>query len=175
MEKLIESVLFRSRWLLAVFYLGLLVSLIVLMIKFFQKLFDILMVSFEATIMDIELQILSLIDMTLLANLLVMIMFAGYQHFVSVLVDEESKDKPRWLDQIDFSGMKLKVMGSIVTISAVRLLQVFFNMEEWNPENVQWMITIHITIVVSGLLLAVMDWVAHKSLSGDWRPLKEGK
>jgi uncharacterized protein (TIGR00645 family) len=119
----------------------------------------------EASAQTFTLDLLALLDLTLLANLILMVIFAGYENFVSRIdVATESKDRPHWMGTIDFSGLKIKLIGSLVAISVIELLKDFINLsgKEEVGEGTIWRICIHLTFVVSGVLFALMDWIADK-------------
>lgn len=156
--------IFRSRWLLAPFFFGLIISIVVLLIKFSQYLFDLVMnfISMEAGI--VVTSILTLVDLALVGSLLLMIIFSGYEIFVSKIDVSNHEDKPDWMGKVDFSGLKLKVIGAIVAISAIELLKTFMEIRE-SPDGISqdlimWKVIIHMTFVVSGLLFAIMDRIA---------------
>jgi uncharacterized protein (TIGR00645 family) len=119
----------------------------------------------ESTAQTFTLDLLALLDLTLLANLILMVIFAGYENFVSRIdVATESKDRPHWMGTIDFSGLKIKLIGSLVAISVIELLKDFINLsgKEEVGEGTIWRIAIHLTFVISGVLFALMDWIADK-------------
>ena len=161
-EHLLESFLFKSRWLLVPFYLGLVFSIVLLLIKFTGEFIHMLttVMTVEASVLVIE--ILHLIDLSLIASLLIIIVLSGYESFVSKIESAEGTDKPSWMGKLGFSELKIKVIGSIVAISAIDLLTVFLNMEEHNETELFWKVVIHLTFVVSGLLFALMDHVSHR-------------
>jgi uncharacterized protein (TIGR00645 family) len=114
---------------------------------------------------EFTLALLALLDLTLLANLILMVIFAGYENFVSRIdIAAESKDRPHWMGTIDFSGLKIKLIGSLVAISVIELLKDFIELagEAEVGEGTIWRIAIHLTFVVSGVLFALMDWIADK-------------
>jgi uncharacterized protein (TIGR00645 family) len=163
-------VLFRSRWLLAPFYLGLVVSLLMLLAAFLGELIHAVPQSFDLRHVDPEktiLAVLGLIDLSLAGNLVVIVVFSGYENFVSKIDTENSEDRPSWMGTLDFSGLKMKLIGSIVAISAISLLRAFMALTEDNAvldeAKMRWLVTLHITFVVSGLLFAAMDWVAEQN------------
>ena len=161
----IEVVLFRSRFLLAPLYLGLVGALVLLCYRFLIEFYHLAMKTSEATPQSFTLDLLALLDLTLLANLILMVIFAGYENFVSRIdVATESKDRPHWMGTIDFSGLKIKLIGSLVAISVIELLKDFIELagEENVTGGTKWRIVIHLTFVASGVLFAVMDWVADK-------------
>jgi uncharacterized protein (TIGR00645 family) len=102
-----------------------------------------------------------LVDMSLVGNLLLIIIFSGYENFVSKIDAAGHEDKPEWMGKVDFSGLKLKLIASIVAISAIELLKAFVNLDKvLNPDQLKWKVGIHITLVVSGVLFALMDRLA---------------
>lgn len=158
-ERLLESILFGSRWLLAPFYLGLVVAIALLVVKFVRELIHLAPLAFEgAATGETIVGILSLVDLALVANLLVIIIFAGYENFVSKM-HTESEDRPEWMGHVDFSDLKIKLIGSIVAISGIELLKAFVNMQNLDTEQLQWKVIIHLTFVLSGVLFAITDWL----------------
>lgn len=156
-ERMIENFLFSSRWLLAPFYVGLVVALVALLVKFIQEAFHLLMSLMTSTESDVILGTLALVDMTFTASLIVIVIFSGYENFVSKIDAGEHSDWPDWMGKIDFTGLKLKLMSSIVAISAIQLLKAFMNIKNMNERELMWLVIIHIVFVVSGLLMALTD------------------
>jgi len=159
-----EGIIFKSRWLLAPFYLGLVLSIFLLLVKFAQELWHMLLHVVEAAESDVIIEILVLVDISLVASLLLMIIFSGYEIFVSKIDIGEHEDRPDWMGKVDFSGLKLKVIGAIVAISAIDLLKSFMNipdgMTESDSQALMWKVIIHMTFVLSGVLFAIMDKIA---------------
>jgi uncharacterized protein (TIGR00645 family) len=167
-EKLIETIVFGSRWILAPMYLGLVGGLVILMVKFAQEFMHIILHVFSATEQEVVISILALVDMSLVANLLIMVIFSGYENFVSKIDTAGSEDRPEWMGKVDFSGLKLKLIGSIVAISAIDLLKAFMhqaapNSEHITNEQMGWMLAIHMAFIISGVLFAIMDYISGKS------------
>jgi uncharacterized protein (TIGR00645 family) len=167
LETALEQVLFSSRWILAPFYLGMVLGLGVLLFVFVRELY--LELSHLAG-MDAEQAILlalSLIDLSLTANLLLIVIFSGYENFVSKIHVGEHEDRPSWMGTVDFSGLKIKLIASIVAISAIALLRAFLPLGEATASvdgpRLRWMVIIHLTFVASGVLMAAMDWIASKT------------
>lgn len=170
LETAFERALFRSRWLMAPFYLGLVVALALLLVVFGKELiyytpkilFDPAM-----TANDGILAVLTLVDLSLAGNLLLIVLFSGYENFVSKLDLEGETDRPPWMGTVDFSGLKMKLIASIVAISGIQLLKTFMNIGrdgyELNPDEAFWGVIIHLTFVTSGVLLALMDWLTAKT------------
>lgn len=160
-ERLLEQALFGSRWMLAPFYLGLAASLVVLLVKFTMKAVGLFAHVVSAEPSEITLGILSLIDLTLVANLLVMVILAGYESFVSKL-DVADSGRLDWMGTIGFGELKLKLMGSIAAISAIYLLESFVNTTHTTDREIAWHIGILLVFVISGVLLALMDRVSRR-------------
>lgn len=163
-----ERGLFASRWLMAPMYLGLVVALAMMTVIFLRELIhyapQVLTLSPEKTI----LVVLTLIDLTLAANLLLIVMFSGYENFVSKFDFDAGTDRPDWMGKVDFGGLKMKLIASIVAISGIHLLKRF--MEIGDPQTpaaddrtLWWLTIIHLTFVVSGVLMALMDWLQARS------------
>jgi uncharacterized protein (TIGR00645 family) len=154
----LESVLFNSRWLLAPFYLGLVVSLAVLMLKFMMMLWEFILHAPGAKETDIILGVLSLIDVSLTGNLILIVVFSGYENFVSKIEPGDHPDWPDWMTKVNFAGLKQKLLASIVAISAIQVLKAFMNLDStFDAQRMGWLVGIHIVFVVSALILALSD------------------
>ena len=154
MERFLENAMYASRWLLAPVYFGLSLGLIALTIKFFQEIFHILPHIFSVSESDMILTLLSLVDMTLVGGLLVMVMFSGYENFVSQLDINEGKEKLSWLGKMDATSLKNKVAASIVAISSIHLLRVFMDAKN---NKLMWYVIIHLTFVLSAFVMGYLD------------------
>ena len=161
-EHWIERSIFGSRWLLAPYYLGLILGLVALLVKFVQRTIDMLGHMLTLSGNDIIVAILSLIDLSLMANLLLMVIFAGYESFVSRLDVEGHAVRLDWMGQVGFGDLKLKLMASIVAISAIHVLEEFMNVGHVSDRDLAWVVGIHLVFVVSGVLLACMDRLAER-------------
>jgi uncharacterized protein (TIGR00645 family) len=162
-ERHLERALFASRWLMAPFYVGLVVALLVLLVVFLHAIVSEIPRLAELDEANVILWVLTLIDLSLAANLILMVIFAGYENFVSKMDIHNHPDRPSWMGTIDFSAMKLKLLASIVAISAIQLLKVFMSISSYSREYIIFLIVIHLTFVVSGVLLALMDYIAEKA------------
>lgn len=163
-----EQFLFASRWLMAPMYLGLVVSLAILTVIFIRETAEVLPHVLEMSADEGILSILSLIDLSLAANLMLIVIFSGYENFVSKMDLEDSTDRPSWMGKVDFSGLKLKLIASIVAISGIHLLKVFMELGQpgdhaVTTETLRNMVIVHLAFVVSGVLLALMDWLTARS------------
>lgn len=157
MERFLENAMYASRWLLAPVYFGLSLGLIALTIKFFQEIFHILPHIFSVSESDMILTLLSLVDMTLVGGLLVMVMFSGYETFVSQLDINEGKEKLSWLGKMDATSLKNKVAASIVAISSIHLLRVFMDAKNVPDNKLMWYVIIHLTFVLSAFVMGYLD------------------
>ena len=157
MEKLIERTMYAARWLLAPVYLGLSLALLLLLIKFFQHAFHVFPLILSISESDLVLVILGLVDLALVGGLLVMVMFSGYENFVSTIDVSDDTEKLSWLGTMDASSLKNKVAASIVAISSIHLLQVFMNAENIANDKIYWFICLHITFVVSAFVMGYLD------------------
>jgi uncharacterized protein (TIGR00645 family) len=169
MENFLERVLFGGRWLMAPMYLGLLLSLGVLLVRFVHDFIGLASIIWSADSQNVALGVLGLLDTTLLGNLIVLMIFAGYENFVSkISVAKNAEDRPSWMGKVDYSGLKMKLIGSLVAISVIELLKDFVEAaHELHPEQIRYRIAIHLTFVVSGLIFAIMDYIADKRLVMD--------
>jgi len=175
-EHLLETLIFNSRWLLAPFYLGLVLGIVLLLAKFGQELIHIVPQALTLSESDVVLAILTLVDISLVANLLIIIIFSGYENFVSKIDTGNHEDRPEWMGKVDFSGLKIKVIASIVAISAIELLKGFVNVGNLVPASatvhaiwseadqaLAWKVGIHVILVVSGVLFALMDKISEST------------
>jgi uncharacterized protein (TIGR00645 family) len=164
-ERTLEFGLFNARWLMAPFYIGLVIALASLLVVFVNDLLHELPHVLTMKAEDGILMALSLIDLSLAGNLLLIVIFSGYENFVSK-IDTGSHDRPSWMGTVDFQGLKMKLIASIVAISAIALLRAFMQLAEEGPlETVKlsWMVGIHLTFCASGVLMAITDWLGSKS------------
>lgn len=156
-ERVIELIIFSSRWLLAPFYVGLVGALLVLLIKAAQELLHFITHAFTATEAETILGVLTLIDLTFTGSLIVIVVFSGYENFVSKIDLDGHEDWPEWMSKIDFTGLKLKLMSSIVAISAIQLLKIFMDLKNTSDREIGWYVGLHVVFVISGLLFALTD------------------
>lgn len=162
-EDYVEKVLFGGRWLLAPLYVGLLLSLVPLIYRFFIEFIHLMEGIASLKMQEITLKILELLDVVLLGNLIIIVIFAGYENFVSKInVATDSVDRPHWMGRVDYSGLKIKLIGSLVAISVIELLKDFMMEGAYDDKHQLWRIIIHITFVISGVLFALMDFIADK-------------
>lgn len=174
-ERVLEVGIFNSRWLMAPFYIGLVFALIMLMCVFVMELVHGVPLAFSSP-EEAILLVLSLIDLSLAGNLILIVTFSGYENFVSKIDTRGHEDRPDWMGTVDFSGMKIKLIASIVAISAISLLRAFMRLaappeeiaekaHHWAPDDrtLTWLVGLHALFVISGVLFALMDWLAEKT------------
>lgn len=159
-ERFIETLIFASRWLLVPLYLALSVILIVFGVKAIQEVVHLFAILTTASETELILGVLSLIDLTLVANLLVMVVLSSYETFVSRIDLEVGTDRPPWLGKLDAGTVKLKLAVSVVAVSSIHLLKVFMNIKLYDSEQIMWLMFIHLAFVVSALILAFIDKIA---------------
>jgi len=156
-ERILEKLLFNSRWLLAPFYVMLVAALLGLLIKAGQETLHFVAHALTATESDVILGVLALVDLTLTGSLIVIVIFSGYENFVSRIDPGTTEDWPEWMGKIDFSGLKLKLLSSIVAISAIQVLKAFMNVKNIADRELAWLVGIHVVFVLSGLIMALTD------------------
>lgn len=165
LERAFERGLFASRWLMAPMYLGLAISLLGMAVVFLQELAHYAVALTQMTGEQAILAGLTLIDLTLAANLVLIVLLSGYENFVSKFDIGAEEDRPNWMGKVDFQGLKIKLIASIVAISGIDLLKRFMEIGEpgfdtsGHDGQLHWMVVIHLTFVASGVLLALMDWL----------------
>ena len=169
-EDLFEFGIFNARWLLAPFYVGLLIMIAVLAVTFVREIVAGIPEALDSSEKAILLA-LNLIDLTLAGNLIMIVTFSGYENFVSKIDTGGSEDRPSWMGKVDFSGLKIRVIASIVAISAIALLKSFMELNESGHEpfttddqiRLGWLAGLHLIFIISGVLLAFMDWLMAQS------------
>ena len=159
-ETITERLMYASRWILAPVYLGLNLALFALFIKFYQELYHFLPHILEIDESVLILNLLTLIDLTLVGSLIVIVMFSGYENFVSRMDICESAEKLDWLGSHDYGSLKMKVAASIVAISSIHLLKIFMNVQETDNDKLLWYVLIHLTLVASALFMGYLDKIS---------------
>jgi len=164
-ERILETILFHSRWVLAPFYLGLAFCLLLLLAHFGRELFHFVLKIPSAKDADVILGTLGLIDLAFTANLVVIVIFSGYENFVSKIETDGRGDQPDWMTKVDFGGLKQKLMTSIVAISAIQVLKAFMNLDQGdaiNNNKLAWLVGIHVLFLGSLLAVVLADrWSEH--------------
>jgi uncharacterized protein (TIGR00645 family) len=159
-------IILASRWLMAPLYLGLVISFLLILIRFFTKLFKLFWTAPTQSTNEVIVGVLSLVELSLMGNLIIMVVFSGYENYVSRVYSEDDPERPSWMEHVDFSDIKLKLMGSIVAITAIQLLELFLDISEHTDRELYFAIGIHMVFVLSCVLLALMDRLSAKHPSG---------
>jgi uncharacterized protein (TIGR00645 family) len=163
-ERAVEIVIYASRWLMAPVYLGLIAALAILIVTFFRELVIQIPQVLNMDETDIILLVLTLVDLSLAGNLVLIILFTGYESFVSKIdFAHQDRDRPDWMGTLDFSGLKIKLIASIVAISGIHLLKIFMNLPNYTEPQLRWYVIIHLTFIFSGVAVAAMDWIEQKA------------
>lgn len=165
-ENALEWLIFSSRWLLAPFYLGLVLAILLLLIKFVKEFMHFVPLVFTAEGGEVIIGLLSLIDVVMIANLVLIIVLAGYENFVSRIDTGSHEDRPNWMGHVGFAELKMKLIGSIVAISGIELLKAFMYVDRLTTEDLAWKVGIHMTFVLSGVLFALMDRISADKAAG---------
>jgi uncharacterized protein (TIGR00645 family) len=162
-EKLIERIIVASRWVMAPFYLGLVLVTIVVFFKFAQELVH--FVGHASTLSEEETVTgaLGVVDLALLGSLILIVIFSGYENFVSKIDGTGHDTWPEWMTKVDFTGLKLKLLGSIVLISGIQVLKAFMSIEKLSDRELFWLVTVHMIFVLSSALLAFTDWLQSRT------------
>ena len=156
----IERLILGSRWLQAPLYLGLLVVLAVVVIKFPFKIWELMQRALIVEEADLVLAVLSLVDLIMVANLVVMVIISGYENFVSHIDTEGITDKLSWFGKLDAGSIKIKLASSIVAISSIHLLQRFLEANTVSNDKLYVLMAMHLTFVLSALMLTYIDRLA---------------
>jgi uncharacterized protein (TIGR00645 family) len=160
LERVLEVIIFNSRWLMAPFYVGLVIALLVLLVQFGIDLLHFVQSARKGGEAGVILGVLGLVDLTLTGSLILIVIFSGYENFVSKLEAGQHPDWPDWMTKVDFSGLKQKLLASIVAISAIQVLKAFMNVEKaptLDSVKLAWLVGIHVVFVLSTLVLALSD------------------
>jgi uncharacterized protein (TIGR00645 family) len=157
-EHLLETGIFNSRWLMAPFYVGLVISLAVAAAKFIAILYEFTIEAWRETEADLIVDVLALIDLSLVGNLILIVVLSGYVNFVSRIDPDGHPDWPKWMAKIEFAGLKQRLLASIVAISAIEVLKAFMNIDmNLSNSKLAWLVGIHLTFVISTVLMSWSD------------------
>lgn len=159
-EYLLERTMYASRWIMAPIYFGMSLVLVALAVKFFQELYHFLPEVFDLPDSDVILKLLTFIDLALVGSLTVIVMFSGYENFVSRMDIDTDTEKLEWLGTHDYGSLKTKVTSSIVAISSIQLLKIFMNLHATDTDKLHWYVFIHLTLVVSAFFMGYLDKIS---------------
>lgn len=164
MERLVERIIVVSRWALVPFYLGLIFALFTLLAAFLRELWSAASNAMSYSEHQAIVKVLSLVDLTLMAGLVVIVIFSGYENIVSRIDPGGTRDWPAWLTTVDFGGLKKKLFASMAAISAVTMLKALMKLEESVSETqLYWLVVINLVFLLGYLLMAVADWFAART------------
>ncbi len=164
---LIETLLVRGRWLLLPFYVGLLLSLVWLLVVFVMMFLGGLALPFsELGPARLLLWILRLVELTLVANLVVIVALSSFESFIAPHPDTLPRSWPAWLGQWNDASLKLKLFASIIAIAAIELLEIDLKLDHFPGRDILWSLVILLAFVFAGLGVGWMDR-RHRDMSGD--------
>tara|TARA_B110001454_G_scaffold219194_1_gene251301 strand:+ start:56786 stop:57295 length:510 start_codon:yes stop_codon:yes gene_type:complete len=161
-ESALENLIFSSRWFQAPLYVGLIVAGVLYAYKFLIELIHLVSTVNTITEEVLMLGVLTLVDITMVANLLVMVIIGGYATFVSRIDLQGHADKPDWLDKIDAGALKVKLATALVGISGIHLLKSFINIKDKSQDQIMWQVIIHVVFLLSSVMLAYTENLLHK-------------
>jgi len=161
LENIFENIIFASRWVQAPLYGGLIVGAVLYAYKFLVELLHLCVTVQTITEEVLMLGVLTLVDITMVLNLLIMVIIGGYATFVSRIHLDQHEDRPDWLQKIDAGTLKVKLAGSLVGVSGIHLLKSFINISNKSLESVKWQIIIHVVFLFSTIMLAFTERVLH--------------
>lgn len=168
LELVVERIVMGSRWLQAPLYVGLVAVLAVVVVKFPFKIWELVRKAIFAEEADLVLAVLSLVDLIMVANLVVMVIISGYENFVSRIEVDNTRDKLAWFGKLDAGSLKIKLASSIVAISSIHLLQRFLEAGDYDNSKLYALVVMHMAFVVSALMLTYIDKIAYeKKAAGD--------
>lgn len=169
-QTIVERIILYSRYLLVIFYIGLAFALAVYAISFIFEVLHVAELALYPPLrkegeFNMVMPILELIDGALVSGLIVMVMLSSYENFVGRFGDEALDDSPEWLRRLDPGSLKVKVATALLTISAVKLLQVFLDRENFSDSDIMWKVVIHMVFIVSAVCLAYLDRITSQTHS----------
>ncbi len=160
LERFVERIILSSRWLQAPLYLGLVLVLVLIVFKFFGELVHLSLVLFKSDESAMVLLVLSLVDLVMVANLTVMVIISGYENFVSRIDSPDGAEQLAWFGKLDHGSLKIKLASSIVAISSIHLLKAFLDSGSIANDKLLVLVVIHMTFIVSAIMLAYLDKMA---------------
>jgi uncharacterized protein (TIGR00645 family) len=159
----IQRAMFVSRWLMAPLLFGLVCGVALIVIRFFIDLYSLAIHLPTYPWQDLVVGVLNLIDLTLTANLVLIVVFSAYENYIRKIESADYPDWPRGLIDIDFSAVKQKLLGSITGIAAVDALAWYLHLEEnTDTAKLSWVIAFPVMFVAAMTLLALADWLGRR-------------
>lgn len=169
-EEFFEGFIFWSRWIQAPLYTGLIFSAFFYLFKFFQELIHLAQHTWHYDETQMMLKVLTLVDVSMVMNLVVMVTIGGYSIFTSRIDVDMHEDKPLWLEGLDAGQLKIKLATSLASISGVQLLKKFIDykdvVEKNSSQGIIIEIVIHMVFITSALLLSQTERITHSYKHG---------
>ena len=166
LEKSFEGLLFASRWLAAPIYVGLIFCLVLLLVVFARYLVMVGGHVFDLTVHQAAVAVLAFIDIALIANLVLIVIFVGYENFVSRLDIDEHVDRPAWIGEVDFTGLKMKLFSSLVAITGIDLLKAFMDVQHGEARDgaeLRLLVVIHVTFLFTLVMSSLSNWLLSRA------------
>ncbi|MDD3267270.1 MAG: TIGR00645 family protein [Burkholderiales bacterium] len=161
LKKYLGKAIFLSRWTLVPVYTSLVVLIIIYSLRFMNITSSMIYQVLKLDDKHLVLESLNLIDMVMVVNLVLMVLFGGYEIFVSKLRIQEHEDNPEWLTGITTSALKLRISLTIVTISSIEILKSLINIDNLTSATVYLQIWLHLILLISALIIAIVDKLTH--------------
>ena len=158
-KTIFENLLFASRWLLAPFFVALVVALVAMIVKVAMRAYEMASQIMTLNEEQVILGALGVIDLTLGACLIVLVVFSTYSNFVTRV--EPHQGWPGWMIDIDYGELKLKLIASIVAIASIRLLEAYMNLDHETDRDLYWSVGLFGAFVGAALLLSVAEYLGH--------------
>jgi uncharacterized protein (TIGR00645 family) len=160
MERAFLTALFFSRWLIAPFLIGLALALLLLIYRFFADFYELALEIPKASWHELIVGVLNMIDIALTANLVLIVIFSGYENFIHKITPEEGSGWPSGLANVDFIALKQRLMASVVVIAAVDALAWYLDLEKYgDTAKLTWALAFPLMFVVAMLMLSLADWL----------------
>jgi len=161
-ERFLEKLIFASRWLQAPLYLGLIFGMVLFLFNLYKEIIHLFEAVNEGHKNQLLIAVLEMVDSTMVASLIIMVVIGGYSTFVSKMNLENHEDRPEWLQKINAGTLKVKLAASLVGVSGVNLLIDFFNVNSQSYEQTKWRVIVHFTFLLSVLILAFSEKLLDK-------------
>ncbi|WDD94672.1 TIGR00645 family protein [Burkholderia sp. FERM BP-3421] len=153
----LPALIFMSRWLQVPLYLGLILGQAVYVFLFLTEVWHLVSHATSLDETSVMLVVLSLIDVVMISNLLIMVIVGGYETFVSRLGIEGHPDEPEWLDHVNAGLLKVKLSMALISISSIHLLKIFISPDQHTNHAIMWQVLIHVSFLLSALVMAWVD------------------
>jgi len=159
-EGVSEGIFFRIRWILVPGYFVLAVALGLLVYKTVVAAWDLALTLPLLNEDETVIQVLGIVDIVLVMNLLLMVILVGYVNFVSEIHFNDSEDRPKWLEKLSYSGLKVQMMGSILAIASVKLLKSYFGLGTKGAidhGDLMWLVFVYGIFITALICIAITN------------------